>query len=169
MVLPRVAAADRDKPAARVVHAHALYQAARLRPRRVPVVIQPGAPNPRYLADIRQADALVADGWAARPPACSADRCAIPKGWSGIQPCLTSVRGLEGSLVSCLSVVWCRSRDMAYTQAYGLAIVVIHYPCSWGWDSCLRAKSDWHRRSVTFAGYVRQEDMAQCTRRGCSR
>jgi phosphatidylinositol alpha-1,6-mannosyltransferase len=32
----------------------------------IPVVINlPGAPNPRYAADLRQADALVADGWAA--------------------------------------------------------------------------------------------------------
>jgi glycosyltransferase involved in cell wall biosynthesis len=49
-----------------VVHAHALHQAARLRRRDTPVVINlPGAPNPRYVADLRQADALIADGWAA--------------------------------------------------------------------------------------------------------
>ena len=29
------------------------------------VINLPGAPNPRYIADLRQADALVADGWAA--------------------------------------------------------------------------------------------------------
>jgi glycosyltransferase involved in cell wall biosynthesis len=50
-----------------VVHAHALHQAARLRTVNVPVIINlPGAPNPRYTADLRQADALVADGWAAQ-------------------------------------------------------------------------------------------------------
>jgi phosphatidylinositol alpha-1,6-mannosyltransferase len=52
-----------------VVHAHALHQAARLRTGpvgNVPVVINlPGAPHLRYLADLREADALVADGWAA--------------------------------------------------------------------------------------------------------
>ena len=49
-----------------LVHAHALYQAARLRHDNIPVVINfPGAPPARYTADIRQADALVADGWAA--------------------------------------------------------------------------------------------------------
>ncbi|MGH9142109.1 MAG: glycosyltransferase family 4 protein [Vicinamibacterales bacterium] len=49
-----------------VVHAHALHQAARLRWRDTPVVINlPGAPNPRYVGDLRQADALIADGWAA--------------------------------------------------------------------------------------------------------
>jgi glycosyltransferase involved in cell wall biosynthesis len=49
-----------------VVHAHALHQAARLRRGNVPVVINlPGAPHPRYHADLARADALVADGWAA--------------------------------------------------------------------------------------------------------
>jgi glycosyltransferase involved in cell wall biosynthesis len=49
-----------------VVHAHALYQTARLRRADIPVVINlPGAPHARYTADLRQADALVADGWAA--------------------------------------------------------------------------------------------------------
>ena len=53
-----------DKPD--VVHAHALYQAARLRRAGIPVVINlPGEPHARYRADLRQADALVADGWAA--------------------------------------------------------------------------------------------------------
>ena len=49
-----------------VVHAHALHQAARVRRTDIPVVINlPGAPHARYTADLRQADALVADGWAA--------------------------------------------------------------------------------------------------------
>ncbi len=49
-----------------VVHAHALHQAACLRRGNIPVVINlPGAPAPRYVDDLRQADALVADGWAA--------------------------------------------------------------------------------------------------------
>ena len=49
-----------------IVHAHALYQAARLRRNDIPVVINfPGAPHARYTADIQQADALIADGWAA--------------------------------------------------------------------------------------------------------
>jgi len=57
-------AADAQPPD--VVHAHALYQAARLRRGGIPTVINlPGEPNPRYLADLQLADALVADGWAA--------------------------------------------------------------------------------------------------------
>ena len=49
-----------------VVHAHAIYQAARLRRGDIPVVVNlPGAPHARYTSDLREADALVADGWAA--------------------------------------------------------------------------------------------------------
>lgn len=59
----RIAARPRQPD---VVHAHALHQAARLRRGGIPVVINlPGAPSPRYTGDLRQADALVADGWAA--------------------------------------------------------------------------------------------------------
>jgi glycosyltransferase involved in cell wall biosynthesis len=66
-----------------IVHAHALYQAARLRCDNIPVVINfPGAPHTRYLADVRQADALIADGWAAvNLPAMVGRRVhAVPKG-----------------------------------------------------------------------------------------
>ena len=60
----RIAASPRPPD---VVHAHALHQAARLRVGDMPVVINlPGEPNPRYRRDLHQADALVADGWAAR-------------------------------------------------------------------------------------------------------
>jgi glycosyltransferase involved in cell wall biosynthesis len=49
-----------------VVHAHALHQAARLRRRNVPVVINlPGEPHARYKDDLAKADALIGDGWAA--------------------------------------------------------------------------------------------------------
>ena len=66
-----------------IVHAHALYQAARLRRGAIPVVINfPGAPDPRYTADIQQADALVADGWAAVhvPAMVGRPVHAVPKG-----------------------------------------------------------------------------------------
>jgi glycosyltransferase involved in cell wall biosynthesis len=66
-----------------IVHAHALYQAARLRRGPAAVVLNfPGEPNPRYAADIRQADALVADGWAARhlPGTLGRPVHAVPKG-----------------------------------------------------------------------------------------
>ena len=66
-----------------IVHAHALYQAARLRHDNIPVVINfPGAPHARYTADIQQADALVADGWAAvnLPAMVGRPVHAVPKG-----------------------------------------------------------------------------------------
>lgn len=71
------------RPAPDIVHAHALYQAARLRRYNIPVVINfPGAPHPRYTADIQQADALVADGWAAAnlPALLGRPVHAVPKG-----------------------------------------------------------------------------------------
>jgi glycosyltransferase involved in cell wall biosynthesis len=66
-----------------LVHAHALHQAARLRTLDIPVIINlPGEPNPRYTADLQQADALVADGWAAQhlPAALGRTVERVPKG-----------------------------------------------------------------------------------------
>lgn len=60
----RIAAA-RERPD--VVHFHALGQAARLKRASIPTVVNlPGEPHRRYFADLRLADAVVADGWAAR-------------------------------------------------------------------------------------------------------
>jgi glycosyltransferase involved in cell wall biosynthesis len=66
-----------------VVHAHALYQAARLRRGSPAVVLNfPGEPNPRYAADIAMADGLIADGWAAAelPAKLGHPVHAVPKG-----------------------------------------------------------------------------------------
>jgi glycosyltransferase involved in cell wall biosynthesis len=66
-----------------VVHAHALYQAARLRRGTAAVVLNfPGEPNHRYAADIALADGLVADGWAAAelPAKLGHPVHAVPKG-----------------------------------------------------------------------------------------
>ncbi len=66
-----------------IVHAHALYQAASVRSVDVPVVINfPGQPHDRYLPDIRKADALIADGWAAvhLPEIIGKPVQAVPKG-----------------------------------------------------------------------------------------
>jgi glycosyltransferase involved in cell wall biosynthesis len=73
-----------------VVHAHALHQAARLRTLNIPVIINlPGAPNPRYAADLQAADALVADGWAAEhlPAALGRTVQRVPKGVDAEQFC----------------------------------------------------------------------------------
>lgn len=50
-----------------LVLSHAVYQAPRLAPGGFPVAVYlPGAPHRRYIEDLRRADALIADGWAAR-------------------------------------------------------------------------------------------------------
>jgi glycosyltransferase involved in cell wall biosynthesis len=50
-----------------LVLSHAVHQAARLRPAQIPVAIYlPGPPNRRYIADLRLADGLISDGWAAK-------------------------------------------------------------------------------------------------------
>jgi glycosyltransferase involved in cell wall biosynthesis len=50
-----------------LVLSHAVHQAARLRPLPIPVAIYlPGPPNPRYVGDLRMADGLISDGWAAK-------------------------------------------------------------------------------------------------------
>jgi glycosyltransferase involved in cell wall biosynthesis len=50
-----------------LVLAHALHQAPRFSTGAWPVAVYlPGAPHPRYIPDLRRADALISDGWAAR-------------------------------------------------------------------------------------------------------
>jgi len=66
-----------------IVHFHALPQAARLRLHGLPTVVNlPGAPHRRYFADLLKADAIVADGWAARHLPAMLDRqvAHVPKG-----------------------------------------------------------------------------------------
>ena len=100
----RIAAAPRRPD---VVHAHALHQAARLRIGATPVVINlPGAPNPRYASDLRLADALVADGWAAAnlPAVLGTPVDRLPKGVDGDRfhpdgPSARARLGLEGKRV----------------------------------------------------------------------
>jgi glycosyltransferase involved in cell wall biosynthesis len=90
-----------------VVHAHALHQAARLRRGHVPVVINlPGAPHPRYYADLARADALVADGWAAShlPEQIGSPVERVPKGVDSLQfhpdgPSMRAALGLEDKRV----------------------------------------------------------------------
>jgi glycosyltransferase involved in cell wall biosynthesis len=66
-----------------IVHFHALPQAARLRRQDVPTIVNlPGEPHHRYIADLQQADAVVADGWAARhlPALLGRPVAHVPKG-----------------------------------------------------------------------------------------
>ena len=84
-----------------IVHAHALYQAARLRRGDAGVILNfPGEPNPRYFQDIALADALIADGWAAAelPKRLGREVHAIPKGVDSerFSPQGTNLRGELG-------------------------------------------------------------------------
>lgn len=50
-----------------LVLAHALHQAPRFANGAYPVAVYaPGPPHPRYLPDLRKADAIISDGWAAK-------------------------------------------------------------------------------------------------------
>ncbi len=64
LAFARIAAEPRQPD---LVLAHALHQAPRLSPGTWPVAVYlPGPPHPRYVSDLRQADALISDGWAAQ-------------------------------------------------------------------------------------------------------
>lgn len=66
-----------------LVLSHAVYQAPRLAPGTFPVAVYlPGAPHRRYVEDLRRADALIADGWAARelPAVIGRPVIDVPKG-----------------------------------------------------------------------------------------
>ena len=64
LAFARIAAAPRQPD---LVLAHALHQAPRLSPGSWPVAVYlPGPPHARYVDDLRKADALISDGWAAR-------------------------------------------------------------------------------------------------------
>lgn len=64
LAFARIAAAPTQPD---VVLAHALHQAPRLSPGAWPVAVYlPGPPHARYVEDLRKADALISDGWAAR-------------------------------------------------------------------------------------------------------
>jgi glycosyltransferase involved in cell wall biosynthesis len=73
----------RQDPQPDLVLAHALYQAPRLASGAYPVAVYlPGEPHRRYLHDLRRADALIADGWAARelPAVIGRPVIDVPKG-----------------------------------------------------------------------------------------
>ena len=90
-----------------IVHAHALHQTARMRRGTAAVVINlPGAPAARYYDDLRHADALVADGWAADhlPAMLGCPVARVPKGvdtalFTSSGPNRRSVLGLDRKLV----------------------------------------------------------------------
>ncbi len=90
-----------------LVLSHAVHQAARLRTVEVPVAVYlPGPPHPRYTEDLRQADALISDGWAAKhlPSIVGAPVDNVVKGvdtalFSPDGPNLRAARGWDGKRV----------------------------------------------------------------------
>jgi glycosyltransferase involved in cell wall biosynthesis len=91
-----------------IVHAHALTAAARVRTASIPTIINlPGMADPRDIADLRVADAIVADGYAAEhlPAALGRTVDQVPKGVDveTFRPDGRNVRaalGLEGKRVA---------------------------------------------------------------------
>ncbi|HET9703302.1 MAG TPA: glycosyltransferase family 4 protein [Vicinamibacterales bacterium] len=158
-----------------IVHAHALYQAARLRRGSSAVVLNfPGEPNPRYAADIRQADALIADGWAARhlPAALGLPVHAVPKGVDveRFRPTGSNLRaelGLDGKRVILSVARFVPIKNvtllvdamaiMAERDALAHLLLVGEGPELRG----LRAHVDrlGLQRRVTFAGHVRHDQL----------
>ncbi len=91
-----------------VVHAHALTAAARVRSLPIPTIINlPGMADPRDIAELRLADAIVADGWAAEhlPAALGRTVEHVPKGvdvdtFRPDGPTKRDALGLEGKRVA---------------------------------------------------------------------
>jgi glycosyltransferase involved in cell wall biosynthesis len=160
-----------------IVHAHALYQAARLRRGGVPVVINfPGAPNARYLADIRLADALVADGWAAAnlPSMLGRPVQEIPKGvdaqlFRPDGPASRAALGLDGRRVVVSVGRFVPMKNMALlVEAAALlrqSCPALHVLLVGEGPEQEALRQQVARLgltgTVTFTGYVPQEDMAR--------
>ena len=165
-----------------IVHAHALYQAARLRRGRMPVVINfPGQPHQRYVADIRQADALVADGWAAvnLPSMLGRPVHAVPKGvdarlFQPDGPSLRDALGLAGRrvVVSVGRFVPIKNMAMLVDAAARIrsSLPDLHLLLVGEGPELDSLRQQAARLgltgAITFAGYVPQEEMAAYYRTG---
>ena len=101
----RIARAERQPD---VVHAHALPYAARRRTTSIPTIINlPGMADPRDIADLQRADAIVADGYAAEhlPAALGRTVEHVPKGvdvetFRPDGPNIRATLGVEGKRVA---------------------------------------------------------------------
>ena len=157
-----------------LVLAHAVHQAARLRTLDVPVAIYlPGPPHPRYTADLRQADALISDGWAAKhlPAVVGAPVDDVLKGvdtalFTPEGPDLRAAHGLGGK-----RVVLCVTRlvpiknlpllvnaiaDLHQQSDDVVLVLVGEGPQQAALDAQARSLGIAH--AVRFVGYVAQED-----------
>jgi glycosyltransferase involved in cell wall biosynthesis len=165
-------AARRVKPD--LVLSHAVHQAARLRSADVPVAVYlPGPPHPRYTADLRQADALISDGWAAKhlPSVIGAPVDDVVKGvdtalFTPHGPNLRAAHGLEGK-----RVVLCVTRlvpiknlpllieaiaDLRRSAPDAFLVFVGEGPQQQALEAQARALGV--AEAVMFAGYAAQED-----------
>ena len=165
-------AARRLKPD--LVLAHAVHQAARLRTLDVPVAIYlPGPPHSRYLADLRQADALISDGWAAKhlPAVIGAPVDDVPKGvdtalFTPEGPDRRAAHGLEGKrVVLCVTrLVPIKNLSLLVEAVAGLCrerddvvlVLVGEGPQRAALEA--QARSLGCAEAVRFAGYVAQQE-----------
>jgi glycosyltransferase involved in cell wall biosynthesis len=157
-----------------LVLSHAVHQAARLRTFDVPVAIYlPGPPHGRYLADLRQADALIADGWAAKhlPSVVGAPVDDVVKGvdtalFTPEGPDARAAHGLDGKrVVLCvarlvpiknLSLLIDAIADVRQRIADVVLVIVGEGPQLTALQA--QARSRGIADAVHFAGYVAQED-----------
>lgn len=158
-----------------VVHAHALYQAARLRRGSPAVVLNfPGEPNPRYMADIAMADGLIADGWAAAelPAMLHQPVHAVPKGVDADKfrpagPNLRRELGLEkkrvvlgiGRFVPIKNMALLVEAMAQVAQSDPSAHLVLVGEGPEEMNLKAQAQRLGIANRVTFAGYVAQEDL----------
>ena len=157
-----------------LVLAHAVHQAPRLRTIDVPVAVYlPGPPHPRYISDLRAADALISDGWAAKhlPSVIGAPVDDVVKGvdttlFSPEGPDCRAARGLEGK-----RVVLCVTRlvpiknlpllieaiaDLRRDASDVVLVFVGEGPQQQALEAQARARGI--PDAVIFAGYAAQED-----------
>jgi glycosyltransferase involved in cell wall biosynthesis len=157
-----------------LVLAHAVHQAPRLRTVDVPVAVYlPGPPHSRYTADLRSADALISDGWAAKhlPSLIGAPVDDVVKGvdtalFTPDGPNLRAALGLEGK-----RVVLCVTRlvpiknlpllleaiaDVRRHSQDAVLVFVGEGPQRQALEAQARALG--MADAVIFAGYAAQED-----------
>jgi glycosyltransferase involved in cell wall biosynthesis len=160
-----------------LVLAHALHQAPRLRTIDVPVAVYlPGPPHRRYVADLRAAEGLISDGWAAKHLPAQIGRAVddVPKGvdtdlFTPGGPDQRAASGLDGK-----RVVLCVTRlvpiknlplllDAVADVRRRLADVVLVLVGEGPQQPLLesRALELGIRDAVRFVGYVTQRDTAE--------
>jgi phosphatidylinositol alpha-1,6-mannosyltransferase len=179
LAFARIAAAPRQPD---LVLAHALHQAPRLSPGAWPVAVYlPGPPHARYGDDLRKADALISDGWAARqlPALIGRPVDNVTKGvdvdvFTPEGPNLRETMGLAGK-----RVVMCVTRLVPIKNLHMLLAAIAHARAAdpsvvlvLVGEGPLRADLETRAaqlglgEAVRFAGYVPQAETAAWYRTG---